>query len=144
MEETWNKMVTRKDCWSLGEHLGVKLVVFGVYKNWVCKKNGMGQAPCFRIVSVSRCALAWAPHTYPTSENSSTPPRSACWELRGHYRSLVLKSLLWYSFPVTREEIYKCGPYCKWFTVSPLLNFPFPGSALLFFFSIVFIAQAWI
>lgn len=123
-------------CSSLREHLGVKSVMFGVYKDWVCKKNVMGWHPCFRIVSASQCTLEWAPHTYPTSENSSTLPCSACWGLRRHYRfaCFVLKSLLWYFFPVTREEIYKCGPYCNWFTVSPLLNFPFPGGALLFFF----------
>lgn len=101
------KMVTRKDCSSLREHLGVKTVMFGVYKDWVCKKNVMGWSPCFRIVSASQCTLEWAPHTYPTSENSSTLPRSACWKLRSHYRfaCFVLKSLLWYFSCYQRRSI---------------------------------------
>lgn len=148
MEETWNKMVTRKDCLSVHpwESIWELNQLCLVYIRTGCARRMMGWPPCFRIVSASQCTLEWAPHTYPTSENSSTLPCSACWELRRHYRfaCFVLKSLLWYFFPVTREEIYKCGPYCNWFTVFPLLNFPFPGGALLFFFSVVFIAQAWI
>lgn len=57
MEETWNKMVTRKGCSSLREHLGVKSAVFGVCKDWMCNKNVMGWPPCFRIVSASQCTL---------------------------------------------------------------------------------------
>lgn len=48
MEETWNKMVTRKGCSSLREHLGVKLVMFGVCKDWMCKEECDGMASVFQ------------------------------------------------------------------------------------------------